>query len=288
MRIGIVDDAAEDRKLIRREMDRCLEGSGMESAEYTEFDSGESLLAVYQEGMFDLLFLDVFMGDITGTETGIAIRKLDRHVKIIFITSSNDFASESYRAKASYYLLKPHTYAQFHEMFPELALTPDLGTPGSFLALPDGTRIAYGDIVYTDYHNHYVYFHCSSTAEVRRAYMSQNEIEGLLCSRPGFISCSRGIIVNFDKIRRFTDSVLSMQNGDTVPVSRRRLREVKDAYAEYVFLKWTIMFSLRRIPPCRSHNGNACSTPSSPSLHSWCCITLPFVTNSDTAPAAPF
>ena len=67
--------------------------------------------------------------------------------------------------------------------------------------------------------------------------MSQNEIEGLLCSRPGFTSCSRGIIVNFGKIRRFTDSVLSMQNGDTVPVSRRRLREVKDAYAEYVFLK---------------------------------------------------
>ena len=53
----------------------------------------------------------------------------------------------------------------------------------------------------------------------------------------GVLACSRGIIVNFDKIRRFTDSVLSMQNGDTVPVSRRRLREVKDAYAEYVFLK---------------------------------------------------
>ena len=65
----------------------------------------------------------------------------------------------------------------------------------------------------------------------------KNEIEDLLCSRPGFATCSRGIIVDFDKIRRFTDSVLSMQNGDTVPVSRRRLREVKDAYAEYVFIK---------------------------------------------------
>ena len=103
MRIGIVDDAAEDRKLIRREMDRCLEGSAMESAEYTEFDSGEALLAVYQEGMFDLLFLDVFMGDITGTETGIAIRKLDRHVKIIFITSSKFFSITNWILFISYY-----------------------------------------------------------------------------------------------------------------------------------------------------------------------------------------
>ena len=237
MRIGIVDDAVEDRKLVRREMNRCLRESGMESAEYSEFDSGESLLAVYRAGMFDLLFLDICMGGITGTETGIAIRKLDRHGTIVFITSRNDYAAASYRAKASHYLLKPHNYAQFHEMFEELALTPDLETPGSFLSLPDGMRIAYSDIVYTDYHNHYVYFHCSSTAEVRRTYMSQNEIEDLLCSRPGFATCSRGIIVDFDKIRRFTDSVLSMQNGDTVPVSRRRLREVKDAYAEYVFIK---------------------------------------------------
>ena len=140
MRIGIVDDAVEDRKLVRREMNRCLRESGMESAEYSEFDSGESLLAVYRAGMFDLLFLDICMGGITGTETGIAIRKLDRHVKIVFITSSNDYAAESYRAKASHYLLKPHNYAQFHEMFEELALTPDLETPGSFLSLPDGMR----------------------------------------------------------------------------------------------------------------------------------------------------
>ena len=108
MRIGIVDDAVEDRKLVRREMNRCLRESGMESAEYSEFDSGESLLAVYRAGMFDLLFLDICMGGITGTETGIAIRKLDRHVKIVFITSSNDYAAESYRAKASHYLLRRH------------------------------------------------------------------------------------------------------------------------------------------------------------------------------------
>ena len=57
-----------------------------------------------------------------------------------------------------------------------------------------------------------------------------------LCERQGFASCSRGIIVNFDKIRRFTDTVLYLQDDSGVPVSRRRLRAVKDAYAKYMYL----------------------------------------------------
>ena len=102
--------------------------------------------------------------------------------------------------------------------------------------LPDGSRVACGDIVFTEYYNHYVYFHLCGTHEVRRVYMSQREIEKLLCEKPGFVSCSRGIIVNFDKIRRFTDTVLYLQDDSGVPVSRRRLRAVKDAYAEYMYL----------------------------------------------------
>lgn len=236
MRIGIVDDSAEDRKLIRMEMDRCLDGSGMESAEYKEYDSGDAFLSAFSAGMFDLIFLDICMNGASGIETGLGIRKSDRNVRIVFITSSNDYAAESYQVRADHYLLKPHTFAQFHEMFLELLPSPQLLSEESFVNLPDGSRVACGDIIFTEYYNHYVYFHLRGTQEVRRVYMSQREIEKLLCEKPGFASCSRGIIVNFDKIRRFTDTVLYLQDGSGVPVSRRRLRAVKDAYAKYMYL----------------------------------------------------
>lgn len=47
------------------------------------------------------------MEDITGVDTARAIRKIDEDVKLIFITTSNEFASESYEVKAEDYLIKP-------------------------------------------------------------------------------------------------------------------------------------------------------------------------------------
>ena len=88
MRIGIVDDSAEDRKLVRMEMERCLESSGMEPAEYNEYDSGDDFLSTFEAGMFDLIFLDICMDDASGIDTGLGIRKTDRNVRIVFITSS--------------------------------------------------------------------------------------------------------------------------------------------------------------------------------------------------------
>ena len=47
------------------------------------------------------------MEDLTGVETAKAIRKTDEQVKIVFITTSNEFASESYEVRAEDYLIKP-------------------------------------------------------------------------------------------------------------------------------------------------------------------------------------
>ena len=86
MRIGIVDDQAEDRRLLRTEMNRCLENDGMEPAEYCDYNSGDSLIAEYQEGMFDLLFLDICMNGSSGIKTALTIRKVDTRVRIVFVT----------------------------------------------------------------------------------------------------------------------------------------------------------------------------------------------------------
>ena len=209
MRIGIVDDQAEDRRLLRTEMNRCLENDGMEPAEYCDYNSGDSLIAEYQEGMFDLLFLDICMNGSSGIKTALTIRKVDTRVRIVFVTASNDYAAESYQAKASYYLLKPHTFAQFHDMFMDLFNPVTAPAPENSLTLSDGSRIAYNDITFTEYYNHYVYFHLRSTQEVHRVYMSQREIEDLLCYRPEFASCSRGIIV----ISRMAAAFPSVEGG---------------------------------------------------------------------------
>ena len=71
------------------------------------FQRGRVFGARFTAGKYDLIFLDIYMDGITGMETAKRIRRADHGCRIIFITTSPEFAVESYDVSASFYLLKP-------------------------------------------------------------------------------------------------------------------------------------------------------------------------------------
>ena len=76
--------------------------------EYTAFQSPLELLAEIERGVrYDVLLLDVLMPGQNGMQTAAEIRTYDSNVKIIFLTSSAEFAVESYAVNAYFYQLKP-------------------------------------------------------------------------------------------------------------------------------------------------------------------------------------
>ena len=78
------------------------------SLRWTTFLTGGALLTAMEQGQhFDAALLDIFMRDLNGMEVARYIRSIDSSIRLLFITSSSDFAVESYRVDASDYLLKP-------------------------------------------------------------------------------------------------------------------------------------------------------------------------------------
>ena len=74
----------------------------------TAFQSPFELLASIEKGArFDILLLDVLMPGENGIEAAREIRQYDSNVKIIFLTSSAEFAVQSYTVGAYFYQLKP-------------------------------------------------------------------------------------------------------------------------------------------------------------------------------------
>ena len=67
----------------------------------------ELLHAVEHGTRLDILFLDVMMPAENGIDAASEIRKFDKNVKIIFLTSSTEFAVQSYAVGAYFYQLKP-------------------------------------------------------------------------------------------------------------------------------------------------------------------------------------
>ena len=94
------------------------------SASVFSFDNGDSLLNAYAAEKFDILLLDIMMPLFTGMELAHAIREIDAAAKIIFLTSSPEFAVESYEVKASGYLLKPLQKEKLHSVLDDCVAPP--------------------------------------------------------------------------------------------------------------------------------------------------------------------
>ena len=95
------------------------------SASVFSFDNGDSLLNAYAAEKFDILLLDIMMPLFTGMELAHAIREIDAAAKIIFLTSSPEFAVESYEVKASGYLLKPLQKEKLHSVLDDCVAPPE-------------------------------------------------------------------------------------------------------------------------------------------------------------------
>ena len=148
MRIAIVDDNHTDRIFLREGLERILLKRNIENSEIHIFNSAEDILEYLkneQETFFDLIFMDIYMEKLTGVDAAREIRKKDKKVKIVFITTSNEFASESYEVRAEDYLIKPYDKTRLENVMDRIFSEKKYG---KILELKDGRKIIINSIVY--------------------------------------------------------------------------------------------------------------------------------------------
>ena len=84
---------------------------------YAAFHSPLELLSEVERGTrLDIIFLDVLMPGQDGISAAREIRKYDTSVKIIYLTSSSEYAVDSYEVGAYFYQLKPIWQESFYRL----------------------------------------------------------------------------------------------------------------------------------------------------------------------------
>ena len=232
MRAAIIDDRADDRIVLRKELDSVLRERGYNVETIDLYTSGEDFLAQFNVGKYDLLFLDIYMEGINGIQTATVIRRTDKNVRLIFVTTSNDFAAESYALRADYYLLKPYVQSDILKALTVINLSDY--EQHRIVTLPDGSTCLLHDILYSEYFNHKIILHLRK-GQVKNLRASQSSMEAILCSNQSFMACTKGIIVNFEYVKRIEDGTIFLEENNQVPVSRRRMPEIRKAHAQYLF-----------------------------------------------------
>lgn len=228
MKIAIVEDDLQVYERLQTYLSELL-GS---SAEYIYFPSGEIFLKSWRKGAFDLIILDIFMDRLTGIDVAKEIRKTDKNILLAFITTSNEFASESYEVNACYYLHKPFGKEQIKAMLDRIDLVQLEKLRA--VQLLDGTSLVLRDIIYVDFAAHCTTFHCKY-GRIISVRSSFSEIESLLSLYPYFFTSSKGIIVNFYEVAVQNPDTFTMCDGSLLPISRRKAKDVKEAYSSFLF-----------------------------------------------------
>lgn len=191
----------------------------------SSFSSGMSLLEHLQaRGAFDVYLLDVIMPGIDGIELGVSIRELDQGGHIVYLTSSPDFAVDSYRARASDYLLKPVEEERLFQALDEIARRLDrerrdfvtVKTRDGFLRLPLGSIVC-GELV-----RRCVHYHLSDGSMIEGISLRgsfQDAVKPLL-EDSRFVLCAASFFANLSFVERIGSDGLQLADGRTLPLSR--------------------------------------------------------------------
>lgn len=234
MRIAIVDDQAAEARKLHDTLIQEFHSTHTDIHCLDIFSSAEALLASWQPDRYDLILLDIFMDGMTGMEAAHKIRQTDGHVHLVFCTTSNEFASESYSVGASYYLHKPYDAADVRRMITRVR--PRDYELTRYVLLPDGQKLILRDILYTEYGNHVISIH-RKQGKLTQTRMSQGAFEALLQEDNFLIPCSKGLVVNLYEVTAMEDDCFRMTDGSYQPISRRKSKEVQSIYHDFLFQK---------------------------------------------------
>lgn len=129
--------------------------------EICTFASAEAFLFEYEDDKtFDILLLDVEMKKITGIELAKRIRKDNRSVEIVFITSHFEFVGEGYEVDALHYLTKPISEDKLAQVLTKAAEKLSVEPPFIVITYEGETVKLYeANILYVESFLHYIVIH---------------------------------------------------------------------------------------------------------------------------------
>lgn len=225
--IAILDDQLQEACATKKLLLPYLEKRHIDYDRIDIFQEGASLLK--SEKHYDMLFLDIEVGEENGIEIARILRMKNPHVIIIVVTSYIKYSIEGYKIQAARYLLKPIApsllYSELDEVLKEV-----LDQPAILLQENRQQRMLHvQDIYYFESYGRKVQFHTRAEAFLSKESVSY-WAEKL---SKDFIECYKGIYVHVRYIASIESDTLLMDNEQVLPLARRRAEEVRAVWVAY-------------------------------------------------------
>ena len=232
MNIAIVDDLPTEINNLKSILTDYSRTDGL-TFEFEEYDSGEAFLENYEAFRYLVIFMDIYMGGMTGLDAARQIKEMDPDTPIVFLTTSLDHMGTAFSLHAYDYIAKPMDRERIFHMMDDLLrqhttlyekkLVFSADRQDYAMPLPDIVSIRTGStnyLIITDKHGN--------------EYHSRLTFSGIceeLADEQEFLNINRGVLINLDYVSRIAENRCTLKNGTIYPVYTKK----KGTEAE---LKW--------------------------------------------------
>jgi len=196
----VVDDEELARRLIKRHLTALEDFELVASCE-----SAIEAIKIIQEESIDLMFLDIEMPRLKGTDF---LKNLENKPKVIFTTAFREYALEGFELNVVDYLLKPINFTRFLKAIGKFlestnTLVKPIEPTYTFVqSNKKNIKIMLDDVLYIVSMKEYVHIHFKDKKVVFKGGITA--FEQKLNSR--FARVHRSYIVNLNKITAYTKS----------------------------------------------------------------------------------
>ncbi len=230
VRIGICEDDIICRKDVCRMIEQYFTEKEIEY-QLREYESGDSF--VEQHRSTDILLLDIEMEGMTGIELKDLLCRASEDIKILFVTNHLEAMSEAFGRNVYGFLHKPIVQEELDKYLSRISEDVRENRGLVIKGADKEFVIKVRDIIYFESDDKYSRVVSSSGRYFCNRSLRQWE-EQLKDSF--FFRCHKCYLVNFQNIQKM-EEYICMCNGDKIPISRRRGRELKDSYRKYI-INW--------------------------------------------------
>ena len=235
--IAICDDEAEYVQQTVNFVREYLDHHPAESGQIHAFQRGQELLYQVEEtGGFDLYLLDIIMPGLNGIQTGQQLRELGNGGEIVYLTTSPDYAIDSYSVRAFFYLLKPIEKERlFAVLDAAVEKLRDRRQKAALVTTKDGPRrVLLDQILYVERVGRGLRYYCSCGAvdSLSLRVTFHAAVEQLLAD-PRFCQCGSSFAFNLQHVAGVRGQDVLLDSGGSVAIPRASVHAFKNAWGSF-------------------------------------------------------
>lgn len=237
LRIALCDDEEKHVNQAAAMLNAYLSSRPDLNGQVETFRSGSALLTRMEDaGSFDLYVLDILMPELNGIDTGRHLRALRESSEIIYLTSSNDFAADSYDVRAFFYLLKPVNEEKLFQVLDGAVDKLNQRRNSAVVVnTADGPRrILLERIRYIERVGRCMRYDCTDgTVNSQTIRVSFREAVTPLLADRRFCLCGASFALNFQHVTGVNGQIALLDNGQSVVLPRTAATDFKKAWGNY-------------------------------------------------------